>query len=462
MNNLNPQQLARIEANRLEYGEDYASLRFVEPAQAAAALARRSELLTSLENRTTSGALGTKLDCNQLSPGCRLCVEGSWSCLFITGRCNCRCFYCPTEQEKTGEPTTNSLKFPNPPDYLDYLTRFGFKGVSFSGGEPLLAVDKTLKYISAVRRRFGDSMHIWLYTNGTLVTRDILLRLRDAGLNEIRFDIGAIVYHLDPVRLASGIIEHLTVEIPAVPEELELMRDKMTEMAEAGVRYLNLHQLRLTPHNFPHLSARNYTYLHGEKVTVLESELTALELIAHGLDKQIPLGVNYCSFVYKNRFQALAARRRLAPQVLKPTEDMTENGYLRALALTGPAEILSRQAEAFLASDLPASLWQLQGERLSFSAQLLPHLAPGVGRLHLRYFQPALLPGVTYRNAFTEVPLNKSRKVVIERAPTGPEETLEGEARSTFLRALSGGSRLDVPPKILRCEYTPEGLQDYY
>ena len=102
-------------------------------------------------------------------------------------------------------------------------------------------------------------MHVWLYTNGTRVDRDILLRLRDAGLDEIRFDIGATGYRLDKLRLAVGHIPTVTVEIPAIAEEKALMQAKMVEMAEAGVNYLNLHQLRLTPYNFERLAPRGYT-----------------------------------------------------------------------------------------------------------------------------------------------------------------------------------------------------------
>ncbi len=44
-------------------------------------------------------------------------------------------------------------------------------------------------------------MHVWLYTNGTLATVDILTQLRDAGLDEIRFDIGATDYNLGMIRM---------------------------------------------------------------------------------------------------------------------------------------------------------------------------------------------------------------------------------------------------------------------
>jgi uncharacterized protein len=456
-----------IEANRCEYGEHYAPLKFLSDPEVGAAQARRAELLAALAERTESGYLQTKLDCRRLSPGCRLCGEGSWSCLFINSRCNGRCFYCPAPQTSTEQPTTNTLRFPQSADYVDYVEKFGFRGVSISGGEPLLTPEKTLKFIAAVKKRRGDAVHLWLYTNGTLVTRDILLRLRDAGLDEIRFDIGATRYHLKKTALAVGLIEHVTVEIPAVPEDLPLLKIKAVEMAERGIGYLNLHQLRLTPHNYAALVGRGYTFLHGEKVTVLESELAALELLRHTLDHNIALPVNYCSFVYKNRFQRLAARRRYAPHVRKPHEDLTENGYLRMLNLTGDAGALRRQADIFAATDLPRELWSLSAaaDRLAFSAALWPHVDCSGLRLLLCYAEATLQPAVTYRNPFVEVALNKGRKVVIERQNVGQEMTLEGEEIAAFGRLLCGqesAATRPLRPEIVRLERITAGLGEYF
>lgn len=121
-----------------------------------------------------------------------------------------------------------------------------------------------------------------------------------------------------------GYIPTVTVEIPAVPEDEALLRLKMVEMAETGVAHLNLHQMRLTPYNFVHLTERRYTFIHGEKVTLLESELCALRTVRFGLEQKIRFQVNYCSFPYKRRFQHAAARRRAALSLFTGGEVVTE------------------------------------------------------------------------------------------------------------------------------------------
>lgn len=465
-----PAQLALIEQNRQEYGDRYDTLSFPSTAAASSALARRSAIIADLNGRATLSANASKLDSVDLSPGCRSCLEGDWSCLFITGNCNCRCFYCPTAQDVGGDPGTNNLDFPKVDDYVDYLARFNFTGASISGGEPLLVLEKSLKYLTAIRRRLGDGIHLWLYTNGTLLTRDIARRLRDAGLDEIRVDIGATGYALDQLRLAVGIIPHITVEIPAIPEEGGLLREKLVEMAESGVNYLNLHQLRLTGHNYAHLAGRGYTFLHGERVTVLESELTALELLRYSLDRQLALGVNYCSFVYKNRFQGAAGRRRAGAQIAKKYEDVTASGYLRSLCLSGSKEDVQRQVERMQPTDPTGQHWLLAdgGQQLHLAASLWSGQENSGLELKLRYAEARILPAISYRNAFIEVPLNPQRKVAVERQAVSAEwllgsaewRQLEEEIAPCGTLPTRGNSALQQ--EMRRFEQLPMGLQDYF
>lgn len=465
-----PAQLALIDQNRQEYGDRYAALSFPSTRAVDSALARRSDLIADLEGRATSSANASKQGSQKLSPGCRACLEGNWSCLFITGNCNCRCFYCPTAQDVGGDPGTNNLDFPKVDDYVDYLARFGFSGASISGGEPLLVLEKSLKYLRAIRRRLGDGIHLWLYTNGTLLTADIARRLRDAGLDEIRVDIGATGYALDQVQLAVGIIPHITIEIPAIPEEETLLRGKLAEMADCGVNYLNLHQLRLTNHNYSQLAGRGYTFLHGESVTVLESELTALELLRCSLDQQLALGVNYCSFVYKNRFQGAAGRRRAGAQIAKNHEEVTVAGYLRSLSLRGSNADVQRQVERLQRLDPTARQWLLSqgGKELHLAAALWSGQHDSGLELRLRYAEARILPAVNYRNAFIEVPLNSQRKVTVERQAVSAEwllggedwRQLEEEMAGSGALMTSGGTALQL--EMRRFEQLPMGLQDYF
>lgn len=294
-----------IDANLAEYGAKSDSLLWISPERALEAESRRARTVGAFSSEIEFEFKGTKPHSGSLSPGCRICGQGTWSCLFINGKCNCRCFYCPTTQDRISVPTTNRISFDRPRDYVDYVRHFDFKGISISGGEPLLTFERTLHYVEATRRGLGETPYIWMYTNGTLATMDRILKLRDAGLNEIRFDISAVNYDLTGVRMAANVIPCVTVEIPAIPEDLDRLLELLPQLQDAGVKHLNLHQLRLTPHNFSKLSGRNYTFLHGEKVTVLESELAALKILAAVSGPDLKFPVNYCAFGYKQRYQHL-------------------------------------------------------------------------------------------------------------------------------------------------------------
>jgi pyruvate formate-lyase activating enzyme-like uncharacterized protein len=397
-----------IECNRLEYGYRYDLLTFADSDRLVSAEAERQELLQWLAQRAAFGYAGTKVDCTSLSPGCRHCGAGGWSCLFVNGLCNGHCFYCPTTQDDNGPPVTNGLAFIDPDEYADYVATLGFSGVSISGGEPLLTPDLTLSFLQAVRQRCGDTVHLWLYTNGTMLTADLCDRLRDAGLDEIRFDLGAVRYNLKKLRLAIGRIPTVTVEIPAVPEDEELLQLKMVEMADAGVQHLNLHQMRLTPHNFGPLTARGYVFLHGEKVTLLDSELCALRLVRFGLKQGIDLPVNYCSFTYKRRFQLAASRRRAALAICGPGETVTDSGFLRTLSTTG-----------------------------------------------VSYCETALLQSPSYRLPFEKIVLAGGRPLYLERRP----QSLEPELSASELVALQAG---EPPERLARFERIESGLAEYF
>lgn len=265
---------------------------------------------------------------NHISKGCQLCGEGKWSCLFITNECNAACFYCPTAQNQDELPSTQGLDFESPDAYADYVNYLGFKGVSFSGGEPFLHFDRTLSYLKAVRRKCNPDIYTWCYTNGILADTEKIQALADAGLDELRFDIGATGFSLDHVRRAKGIIPNVSIEIPAVPEEMDRLKTLLPEMIEAGVTNLNLHQMRLTTYNAEKLLSREYTIVPAEKPIVLESELGALDLLNEVQEKGLNIGVNYCSFFFKSRFQKAGYRQMLIEQ-LDPQAVLTENSYIR-------------------------------------------------------------------------------------------------------------------------------------
>ncbi len=315
-----------LNKNRVQFA-DSSEIRWLNSFQAMEAQEQRNLLTADKEQGWLFKQ--TKPYHNGISPGCRLCGQGRWSCLFITNKCNANCFYCPAPQLKDETPATQSLTFDTAESYAGYINRLGFKGVSFSGGEPLLFFERTLHYLKTVRQLCSPGLYIWMYTNGILASEEKFRLLAEAGLDEIRFDIGATGYRLDKVKMAKGIIPNVTIEIPAVPEKKQKLKQLLPEMIEAGVTNLNLHQLRLTKHNAPKLLKQNYTFIAAEQPVVLGSELAALEIVDYARNNNFKLGINYCSFYFKNRYQPAGFRKILAEAVATPGQVITEKGFIR-------------------------------------------------------------------------------------------------------------------------------------
>jgi pyruvate formate-lyase activating enzyme-like uncharacterized protein len=459
-----------VSANLDEFGDTADALNWISPDGAITAQTERDKRLDAIGQRLHLAFNGTKPHIGPLSPGCRICGEGGWSCLFVNGKCNCRCFFCPSPQDEIGVPTTNRVPFAKPADYADYVESFGFSGISISGGEPLLTPAVTLRFLQAVDQSANRPLHLWMYTNGTLLTMDLVKKLRDAGLDEIRFDLSAGGYDLTALRLAVGLIPVVTVEIPAIPEDLTRLTQLLPKMRAVGVDHLNLHQLRVTPFNRDRLAKRHYTYLHAEKVTVLESELAALALMQHVVDQGIDLPVHYCAFVFQHRFQRAAVRCKSARLMVKPFESITKNGYIRSLCLVGDPERLARQAEQLTERGVDRQLWMIgsRNDRLYFHLDLWQRMVETGLKIAVAYSEALLCPHISYRRTFKEIRVNADKKIFIEKQPAGAETRLDDEQQRYFQAMATHPDRQVAESGLFSVggladyEFVQSGLQDYF
>lgn len=459
---------AHVAANEREYGEDYGRLRWLDPAAAERAVETRRETVASCGEGIAWACGGTKPHYGPLSPGCAHCVAGTWSCLFVNGICNARCFFCPTPQDECGDPTTGQIAFRRPDDYAEFLARFGFGGASLSGGEPLLTLDRSLEFVRTIRERCGSGMYLWLYTNGLLATEEALAALAAAGLDEIRFNLHANGYRLDGVERAVRHIPTVTVETPAVPEEEARMGQLLPVLAGLGVKHVNLHDLRVTPHNVKHMIGRGYTCLHGPKATVLESELTALRLLGQAAADGLPLAVQYCCFAYKNPFQARGHRRRWCPEVMRPTETLTATGAIRTCAVSASREYLAALVAGWTEAGVPNVAWSVQGrgDKVHVAPELLRGLDPALATIRLSYATAGTVAAPSYRFLPMKVRVNERVEITVERRPQLADRPLPVADVPDFLNLADYGPGPATVPEQLAdlapFELLPAGLPDYY
>lgn len=263
-------------------------------------------------------ALGEIVHLGALSPGCRACKAGTWDCLFTTLRCNLRCGFCYSPQLEPGD-FQGSAFGRAPEEIARNHARSDIRGVSFSGGEPFLERERLFEWVAFFRQHRPDAW-LWAYTHGLLATEQDLRRLGELGLDEIRFNTAATGYvHptvLENLAHAARHVACVTVEIPAIPEDLDRVLGSLETWAARGVRFLNLHELLYEPGtpsaNRP--GPREEVVLADGHVTAIDprSREVTLAVMQAVQRRSLPLAVNDCSLQGKLR-QLEGRRRSLMP-----------------------------------------------------------------------------------------------------------------------------------------------------
>lgn len=362
--------------------------------EAVAATRERNRLLELLAGKIHFGAGGTKPHKGALSPGCVICQDGGWGCNFINRLCTRDCFFCKRWHAPKTEldSETEGHSFPDAKAHVEFARCLGIRGVGFSGGEPLLVPDRLLSHLQAMRKEFGNSIYLWMYTNGDRVTPDLMKDLQRAGLNEIRLNLAARGYDLAPLTVARAHIPTVTVEIPVIPEDFEQLKPLMMELQKVGVDFLNLHQLSIEAQNWRFLLDRPYRLDCATGLCVHESELCALRLLLHACENGLHLPVNYCSGIYKSRYQKRGYRARRAMAACQPFEELTQTGHLRQLEVQSSRDAIAALAGRISADRVQSDRWKIQsdGRSLVLHSSLMSHVDWQVSRLSVQYSEPAL------------------------------------------------------------------------
>jgi uncharacterized protein len=383
-----------IQYIKKQLGWAYSQLKWPLTEEIAGMNEVRNNLLQDLSNDVINSYFQNKLHIGSLSPGCVACGDGAWLCLFINQACTANCFYCPQNRKTRVErpPMVDELSFRNPLEFADYAHEIGARGISFSGGEPLLAYPVLLAYIEELRRKMGREVYLWVYTNGDLIDKEKLVGLKKAGLDEIRVDISARNYDLGPVEMAMEYFDMVSIEIPAIPEDLEQVKSTMRAMKNVGLRYLNLHQLLTTEYNYPNLASRNYTFLHHPGLPVFESEITALQLLQYSVENNLLLQVNYCAQSYKERIHSRNHRLKAMPYARQDFEDSTEAMYIRNISVQAKKDILEQLAVTLVQAGCSKSHWKLDDDstNLVLRSTLLPYIDDKDSKFTLSYYRPCL------------------------------------------------------------------------
>jgi pyruvate formate-lyase activating enzyme-like uncharacterized protein len=275
-------------------------------------------------------------DCvkGELPTGCQLCLKGAKAVIFVTGLCSTRpsCYYCPISREKWGKDTayvyTNERKTYDLAEIVAECEKMGAKGVSLSGGDPLVKLDKACHIIQGLKSTFGKEFHIHLYTPGLSATHDSLKLLHNAGLDEIRFHTVSETTKKAIEKALKYVDWVVGAEIPAIPGELASVQKTIQYLDGVGVSFLNLNELEISETNYRRLLARDFVEDNVRPFAVAGSENVALEAIDWGANKCAQLTLHYCSASTKDGVQLKNRLLRTAKRIARPYHEITEDGLL--------------------------------------------------------------------------------------------------------------------------------------
>lgn len=276
---------------------------------------RVAPLLAELQAAGIRGSVERRtLFTKRLPPGCRGCLSGKGTNAFVTGLCTRDCFFCFNHKPRTDELVVHGIPLAEPEEAPYIVRRYGLRSVGVSGGEPTLRPERLLRLVRALKT-LPFPVRADLYTNGDCLDDALLSRLKEAGLDALRFNVVARAFDLAPVERALKVFPETAVEIPVDPEQTAELREMTLRLDELGVPFLNIHELFVCRENAARVTARGHASGGREAAGLLwepvaGGDAAALELLLFGLRRARNLSVYYCSTRTQEDISARGFRRR--------------------------------------------------------------------------------------------------------------------------------------------------------
>src|SRR3989344_4368502 len=121
---------------------------------------------------------------HQLCKGCKLCIKGRKSVIYITGLCPRNCYFCPLSDNRKNKDVifTNERPIKNLKEIVKEVKISKSTGAGITGGDPLIKLQRTIGTIKILKKTFGKKFHIHLFTSLNLINKSNLKKLHKARL----------------------------------------------------------------------------------------------------------------------------------------------------------------------------------------------------------------------------------------------------------------------------------------
>lgn len=266
--------------------------------------ARHQALLAQIPGLKTLAGRTYYVGDDALFPkGCKSCLLGTGlSAVRKTNKCNARCPFCYDygaldSQMPVGEGMweIGGTKFYE--EDLDLLLSVHQKptGISYVYLEPFMEIEK---YYGVVRKFHEAGVHQHLYTNGINATPDNLRALAQAGLDELRFNLGATACAdrvIESMAIAAELFPEVGVETPMTPEFYQAFQTKKDRILSSGIRFINCAELHLNENNIFNYAGENLYFCRQGYISPIFSRDLTLHFMAQAAREHWPVLVHDCS-----------------------------------------------------------------------------------------------------------------------------------------------------------------------
>lgn len=235
--------------------------------------------------------------------GCKSCLLGTGlNAIRKTNKCNIECKFCYNYGELDQIPPVGEgmweiggTKFYEKDIELLLSVHRKPTGVSYVYLEPFMEIEK---YYSIIKKFKEAKVYQHLYTNGLLATEESLKVLGEAGLDEIRFNLGAANCAdqvIRNIKTAKKYIRTVGIETPMTPEFFEAFMKKKEMILDTGLDFINCAELHLNENNIGNYEGENmYIARHGYISPIWSRELT-LKFMKMADEEKWDIAVHDCS-----------------------------------------------------------------------------------------------------------------------------------------------------------------------
>lgn len=276
---------------------------------------------------------------NGIAEGCKYCVKGEKLVLFISGKCSRDCYYCSLSDERKNVDNTFANERPclNVHDAIEEARANNASGAGITGGDPLLFLDRTIEYASALKKEFGNEFHIHIYLPFTFCTKEKLEKLKHY-VDEVRFHSAFLIKEMSSadmekekeiLRCAKDIFgkDNVGIELPIFPDKKDEILNYIKSVGDL-VGFVNLNELEISDTNIKYMDEK---YGLGSEDYTIPKSLEAGKWILRQLARDnSSLKAHLCTAETKLNYQY---KNRLLKYNILPFGKRTKDGTVIYLAI---------------------------------------------------------------------------------------------------------------------------------